>query len=72
MTGARSPELVKRYKEDAKMMNLINTMTPDRLAFWAESMANAVYNTGMAPAPVQEGKYRVYRLPFPSPRPKST
>lgn len=70
MGTPRSPELVKRLKEDAQMVVLMKAMTPDRLAFWAESMANAVHNVGLAPAPVQEGKYRVYRLPFPPPRPR--
>lgn len=61
-------ELQKRNMEDGIMRYLINTMTNARLAFWAESMANAVHNAGMTPKPVEEEGYRVYRLPWPLPR----
>lgn len=61
-------ELQKRRMEDDHMRYFIHTMTFARLAFWAESMANAVHNSGIGPAPVQEGKYKIYHLPFPPPK----
>lgn len=61
-------ELEKRNMEDAQMRLLMETMSDARLAWWADTMANAVHNAGMAPKPVQDGKYRVSRLPFPTPR----
>ncbi len=61
----RSLELTKRLKEDAQMQDLVNTMAPDRAAFWSETLAWAVHHAGVSPAPRRGRKWVVVQLPLP-------